>query len=663
MPAFSRLTTQFIDDNGDPLLNGYLYIGAYSLDPVANPITIYSDLALTTPLANPQRLDSYGRPENDIYVGGNYSYKVTTSAGVQIELKDIVKDITASDISYIPTWTGAVDITLQGILSQFASLKDFGAALDNTTDDLTALNAAIAAINANEFRHLFVPQGNCRVTGTPDAITLSHCTIFGLGRSSRFVMDATAGTDGTFFTIGSSSGVVNNCTITGLAFGCDNVATLGPECVINVVWAADCFFSHMFMEEVAGGFKLGDEALSTIARTQASRIRINHIDLQMYGAAEGTGLDLQWANGCNIDQVHGLISTASVTGEAKGIHIHPVGTDPSDGTLKTCDGNKFFQCEFNYPGDGVQDVLFIDSTNGIVVNEWFTDCVFDHSDGSGIHILIDTGAPASARINNLRFTECRSYINGNGSVLIYNPGDRDINNVHFNGGVLTAWDQAAARIIGTSDLIAVSFDGVDLIDLENTTPKAAITAHGIRYLQVHGCKAKTQRVADTNTFTNLVRFTANVANWSIVGNDCIDITGIAVDVSNCTAANGFKKVIANNLGANQNPPMYVPTTDATIETVGSGVLPEGRMVEVRASVVARKTDDSAHEAWELVGTFYRPTGGSVTQIGTTTTVHSTATGTGWTCVMATSAQQVNVRGTGAAATAIDWYCDLTYRII
>jgi len=67
MPARIDERTQFVDDAGNPIVNGSIYIGLQNADPVANPITIFSDRALTVPIANPQLTDSEGRSVNKIW--------------------------------------------------------------------------------------------------------------------------------------------------------------------------------------------------------------------------------------------------------------------------------------------------------------------------------------------------------------------------------------------------------------------------------------------------------------------------------------------------------------------------------------------------------------------------------------------------------------------
>lgn len=45
----------FTDTNGDPLDDGYIYVGVANLDPETNPISVFYDSALTIPVAQPIR--------------------------------------------------------------------------------------------------------------------------------------------------------------------------------------------------------------------------------------------------------------------------------------------------------------------------------------------------------------------------------------------------------------------------------------------------------------------------------------------------------------------------------------------------------------------------------------------------------------------------------
>ena len=76
--------TQFVDSGGKPVVNGFLYFGVVDSDPVTNPISIFSDRELTTPLANPQRTDANGRAVNKVWLSGQYSFRLSDSNNNQL---------------------------------------------------------------------------------------------------------------------------------------------------------------------------------------------------------------------------------------------------------------------------------------------------------------------------------------------------------------------------------------------------------------------------------------------------------------------------------------------------------------------------------------------------------------------------------------------------
>ncbi len=82
MPAKLDENTQF-SHLGEPLTNGKLYIGLKGADPIASPITIFSDRALSITLSQPQILDADGRPANKIWIPEEYSLRVDDLNDVQ----------------------------------------------------------------------------------------------------------------------------------------------------------------------------------------------------------------------------------------------------------------------------------------------------------------------------------------------------------------------------------------------------------------------------------------------------------------------------------------------------------------------------------------------------------------------------------------------------
>jgi len=150
LSALAGAGQQFFDNNGTPLSGGKLY--SYAAGTTTLQAT-YTSVSGATPLANPIILDSAGRvPTGEIWVtaGSNYKFVLYTSANVLIATWDNITGINgtgivsnASSITYNPAGTGAVTTTAQAKLRENASIKDFGAVNDGTTDNTTAIQTAL----------------------------------------------------------------------------------------------------------------------------------------------------------------------------------------------------------------------------------------------------------------------------------------------------------------------------------------------------------------------------------------------------------------------------------------------------------------------------------------------------------------------------------------
>lgn len=119
----------FDSTTGELLVNGNVYIGTVGLDPEDNLITIYSDRALTTPIANPQTTDANGQTTNKIWIPGKYSITVTNSADVnkytELDNGDINPD------QGIKVASIAALLTVNTVQNQFVTVLGFNSVGDN----------------------------------------------------------------------------------------------------------------------------------------------------------------------------------------------------------------------------------------------------------------------------------------------------------------------------------------------------------------------------------------------------------------------------------------------------------------------------------------------------------------------------------------------------
>jgi hypothetical protein len=194
--------------DGQPLENGYVWIGEPNLNPQTNPVVAYFDAALTIPAPQPLRtLNGYvsraGTPAQ-IYVDGvNFSILVQDSKGSMVynfpDGTGISPD--ACGVTYDPPFTGGTPYPVCEKLAQIVSVQDFGVIGDGS-DESTKFQAAI---NAAVGKILFVPKPQSKyvVTGL---IIPSNVIIEGEGYDTVIEMKQDANAFARMFLINGLTG-------------------------------------------------------------------------------------------------------------------------------------------------------------------------------------------------------------------------------------------------------------------------------------------------------------------------------------------------------------------------------------------------------------------------------------------------------------------------
>jgi hypothetical protein len=174
----------FQDRDGQPLENGYIWIGTANLSPQTNPVVAYYDSALTIPAAQPLRtLNGYisraGTPAQIYVDGADFSILVQDSKGSMVYNFPSGTGIGADacGLIYNPPFTGAVPYPVCEKLEQVVSVKDFGAVGDGVANDLAAFVAAVAASSA-----VYVPPGTYLCNG--EFSLKSNFKLYGAGLAS-----------------------------------------------------------------------------------------------------------------------------------------------------------------------------------------------------------------------------------------------------------------------------------------------------------------------------------------------------------------------------------------------------------------------------------------------------------------------------------------------
>jgi len=169
----------FPNTAGDPLEDGFIYLGTAGLNPEANPINAYWDAALSIPAAQPVRTingfpSRSGTPGRLFVDADDYSITVRNKNGSlvysslnstdRIPFSLISGQLDSERVDYLAPFGGSSSRTLEARLSDLLSIKDFGAVGDGVADDTPAFQSALAS-----GRDIYFPDGTYRVVLTAGA--------------------------------------------------------------------------------------------------------------------------------------------------------------------------------------------------------------------------------------------------------------------------------------------------------------------------------------------------------------------------------------------------------------------------------------------------------------------------------------------------------------
>lgn len=174
----------FTDIDGQPLENGYVWIGTKNLDPQTNPINVYWDAALTIQATQPIRTLA-GYPSNSgtparLYVNSDYSIRVQNRNGSMVysapaateRISGLVisGDIPSTAVNFLQAGTGAQTRTAQSKMRDIVSVKDFGAVGNGVADDTAAIQACLDAVQTSSALGgtAYLPAGEYKITSTLD---------------------------------------------------------------------------------------------------------------------------------------------------------------------------------------------------------------------------------------------------------------------------------------------------------------------------------------------------------------------------------------------------------------------------------------------------------------------------------------------------------------
>ena len=300
----------FQDRDGQPLDNGYVWIGTANLYPITNPVVAYFDAALTIVAAQPLRtLNGYisnaGTPAQ-IYVNGvSFSILVQDSKGSMVynfpDGTGISPD--ACGVTYDPPFTDSVPYPVCEKLAQTVSVKDFGATGDGTTDDTAAIQDAL---DSGALEVVFPASGTYIVNGGLISNQAGQ-VIRAYGATIKLKANAT--TKGMLRLNGAGSSVMGGTWDGNKANG-NSGPTSGSTLPVEVysswnigIFASRCTIKDCYSINTYGMFCTGGSVSDTLFQDNTVRNTVG------YGFFLSTGVDAyrNRAIGNNIDMSEGVV--------------------------------------------------------------------------------------------------------------------------------------------------------------------------------------------------------------------------------------------------------------------------------------------------------------------------------------------------------------------
>lgn len=304
----------FAGTDGQPLENGYIWIGEANLDPQGNPINVYWDAALTIAAPQPIRtLNGYpsrnGTPAR-IYSDTSYSIRVMDKNGVTVySTLDATGIYSAAQITFTQVGAGAIQRTVEQKLNESVSVLDFGA--DNTgASDATA---AIQLALDSGAKRVYAPAGTYKIFST---ITLpDNVSLYGDGVGATIFDGSTATyanlTSGRHITTSGGSWAQISDLASDVSKGARTLTfltapSLVPGDVIQIYNPTDFSFSGFRAEYRAGEF-------IRVAKVSGTTVTLQGTLCDSYTAASVDVYKLEGATSCNLRgfTLKGLGSTSN----------------------------------------------------------------------------------------------------------------------------------------------------------------------------------------------------------------------------------------------------------------------------------------------------------------------------------------------------------------
>ena len=470
----------FQDIDGQPLENGYIYVGTAGLAAATNQIQVYWDSALTIPATQPIRtISGYpmrsGSPSMFFVSENDYSLQVSDRNNSSIYAKLSGNAETSDSIAFNST----VSRTVSDKLNDFVSVKDYGALGDGITDDSDSIEDAIRSGNC-----IYFPKGTYIVSRLITTTTVNDPFIIkGAGRDLSFIKSSSSA-----FTFRAGFIVdISDIAIIGHTSNQDNATASGYDMLSAT--AHQWKLNNVLFQNLICAFKT----------SQAWVGQANNIYVHDCGDASTYAISLTNATNAvhfNNLQIRGSMggTSSGTTGkwEGKGLYV-------GDGT-----GTECYDVQFNNLGIeaiSVLDAATFDNKVTIIGGYWE---------------VLD--AP-NASYMNVSFNDAANIIGGFLNCKI-NISDPDI--VNFIGCKIAYDPPITGNLIGCTDV-----DSRSVLNLTTNGPSIPIN------LRSNTCKAREAALGnfETNLTTGVADYGAGEHTVSVVSDGYFNTKSMKMEIT------------------------------------------------------------------------------------------------------------------------------------
>lgn len=328
---------------GDPVASGLAYFYEPHSDTKKR---VWADDEYSDPLPNPVTLDAAGRAT--VYGQGDYRLRIETSAGVyvmdvaslqyaelyadMVQLRNasgysgtgdfftgttvdaVVQAIKTSlgglDAKLLVTHTGGSSVLVRTWASQVFNVKLFGALGDGSTDDTSAVQAAITAANAAGGGKVYFPRGTYIIASALTGYGSIHYCGDGVGAT---ILRTSGTATYSLFTFTTR----NNVTVSDMTL--QGTGTSAAATCRALYFVTDCTNVRVRDLEITGtaagtGFNVG-------LSIDADRVWVDRVQISNVQASSATaGVDLTGSNEVHLNEVY-VVCNAGSSSTSYGINL------------------------------------------------------------------------------------------------------------------------------------------------------------------------------------------------------------------------------------------------------------------------------------------------------------------------------------------------------